>query len=125
CAGSWTGPYKSNMICRTTMRAQHADVLRVEVVVAKAAGPDLFRLDGRVALLTGGGGAIGTAVAQGFAAAGAAILIADRNPEAAEATASALRANGADAQAEVGDVTSEADVARTVEAATSRWGKID
>ncbi len=89
------------------------------------AGLERFRLDGRVALLTGGGGAIGTAIAEGFAAAGASILIADRNADAAEATASALRANGADAQAEVGDVTSEADVARTVEAAASRWGKID
>jgi NAD(P)-dependent dehydrogenase (short-subunit alcohol dehydrogenase family) len=97
----------------------------MEVDVAMLAGLERFRLDGRVALLTGGGGAIGTAIAGGFAAAGAKLLIADRNSEAAEATAKALRDAGADALAEVGDVTSEADVARTVEAAASRWGKID
>jgi NAD(P)-dependent dehydrogenase (short-subunit alcohol dehydrogenase family) len=113
------------MICRTTVRAQHVDVPGVEVAVAMAAGPELFRLDGRVALLTGGGGAIGSAVAQGFAAAGAAILIADRNPEAAEATVAALKAAGADAVAATGDVTSEDDVARTVDAAMARWGRID
>src|SRR5690349_24958782 len=89
------------------------------------AGLERFRLDGRVALLTGGGGAIGTAIAEGFAAAGASILIADRNAEAAEATARKLRDAGAQAQAEVGDVTSEADDARNGEAAAARGGKID
>ena len=75
---------------------------------------DRFRLDGRVALITGGGGAIGSAVAHGFAGVGAAILIADRNEEAAEATARGLKDGGADALAVSGDVTREADVARTV-----------
>src|SRR4051812_27389702 len=62
----------------------------LEVDVAMGAGLDRFRLDGRVALLTGGGGVIATAVAEGFAEAGAAILVADRNAEAAEKTASGL-----------------------------------
>ena len=47
-------------------RGQHDDVPRAEVAVAMAAGLELFRLDGRVALLTGGGGAIGSAVAAGL-----------------------------------------------------------
>jgi len=97
----------------------------MEVAVAPGAGLARFRLDGRVALVTGGGGAIGTAIAEGFAEAGAAIAIADRNAEAAEATVSALGSAGADAMAVVGDVTSETDVARTVEAARARWGRID
>lgn len=86
---------------------------------------DRFRLDGRVALLTGGGGAIGMAIAQGYAEVGSAVLVADRNEEAAEATASALRDAGADAVAVAGDVTSEADVARTVGVVVTRWGRID
>ena len=84
-----------------------------------------FRLDGRVALVTGGGGAIGTAIAGGFAEVGAAVLIADRNAEAAQATVRAARDVGADALAVAGDVTIEADVARTVGAAVERWGRID
>src|SRR5437879_6446626 len=111
------------MICRTTVRGQHTAVRPVEVEVAMGAGLERFRLAGRVALLTGGGGAIGTAIAEGFAGVGAAVLIADRNAEAAEATASVLRAAGADTLAVPGDVTSEDDVARTVEAAAARWGK--
>jgi gluconate 5-dehydrogenase len=93
--------------------------------VATTAGLDLFRLDGRIALVTGGGGAIGTAMAQGFAAAGAAVLIVDRNADAAQATARTLTDAGADAHAVAADVTVEADVARVVGAAVERWGRID
>ena len=97
----------------------------MEVAVAMVAALERFRLDGRVALVTGGGGAIGTAIAGGFAEVGAALVIADRNEGAAEATARALRDAGADALAVGGDVTSEADVARAVSAAVARWGRID
>jgi len=89
------------------------------------AGLELFRLDGRIALVTGGGGAIGTAMARGFAAAGAAVLIVDRSAEAAAASARALTGDGADALAIEADVTVEADVARAVGAAVERWGRID
>ena len=88
-------------------------------------GLDLFRLDGQVALITGGGGAIGTAMAGGFASVGAALLIADRRLDAAEATVAALRDAGADAIAVEGDVTSEDDVRRAVKGAVERWGRLD
>jgi NAD(P)-dependent dehydrogenase (short-subunit alcohol dehydrogenase family) len=88
-------------------------------------GLDLFRVDGQVALITGGGGAIGTAMAGGLASAGAALLIADRRLDAAEATVAALRDAGADAIAVTCDVTVEDDVKRTVQAAVARWGRLD
>jgi NAD(P)-dependent dehydrogenase (short-subunit alcohol dehydrogenase family) len=93
--------------------------------MATTAGLARFRLDGRVALVTGGGGAIGTAIAGGFVEAGAAVAIVDRNGVAAEATVRALREAGGDALALAGDVTSEADVARTVGAAVEHWGRVD
>ena len=93
--------------------------------MADFAGVELFRVDGQVALITGGGGAIGTAMAGGLASAGAALLIADRNLDAAEATVSSLRAVGADAYAVEADVTSEEDAQRAVQAAVERWGRLD
>ena len=93
--------------------------------VAQFAGLDLFRVDGQVALITGGGGAIGTAMAGGLATAGASLLIVDRRLDAAEATVAALRDAGADAAAIEADVTNEADVKQAVQAAVSRWGRLD
>ena len=55
---------------RTVRRGQHDEVSRAEGGVARFAGLELFRLDDRVALITGGGGAIGTAMAGGLASAG-------------------------------------------------------
>ena len=43
-------------------------------------GPELFRLDGRMAIITGGAGALGGMVARGFVAAGAAVVLADPDP---------------------------------------------
>jgi NAD(P)-dependent dehydrogenase (short-subunit alcohol dehydrogenase family) len=93
--------------------------------VAAFAGIELFRVDGQAALITGGGGAIGTAMAGGLASVGAVLSIVDRRLEAAEATVAALRDAGADAHAVEADVTSEADVKRAVRAAVERWGRLD
>jgi NAD(P)-dependent dehydrogenase (short-subunit alcohol dehydrogenase family) len=51
---------------------------------------DLFRLDGRTALVVGAGSGIGAAVAEGLAAFGAQVHCADARFDAAEATAKAL-----------------------------------
>jgi NAD(P)-dependent dehydrogenase (short-subunit alcohol dehydrogenase family) len=53
-----------------------------------------FRLDGRVCLVTGGTRGIGLAVAREFAGAGARIVLTGRDREAADAVASAIRAEG-------------------------------
>lgn len=66
---------------------------------------DLFRLDGRRAVVTGGARGIGRAVAFALAGAGASVTIADRDRDVAEATAAALRAAGGTASALALDVT--------------------
>ena len=58
-------------------------------------GPDLFRLDGRVALVTGAGGELASAAALGFARAGASLVITDRDADRLAATARAVEALGA------------------------------
>ena len=50
-----------------------------------------FRLDGKVAIVTGGAGAIGRVVARGLAEAGASVVLASRNAESAEEAAQKLR----------------------------------
>lgn len=93
--------------------------------MTEVAGLELFRLDGRVALVTGGGGAIGAAIAGGLVSAGAATLLADRRLDAAEGAAELLRETGGDAAAIEIDVTSEADVVGAVQETVRRWGRLD
>src|ERR1051325_9615803 len=57
----------------------------------------LFRLDGKVALVTGGYGGIGEAVCHALRAAGAKIAVSGHNAEKAQACAEALRSEGIDA----------------------------
>jgi NAD(P)-dependent dehydrogenase (short-subunit alcohol dehydrogenase family) len=67
----------------------------------------LFRLDGRSALVVGAGSGIGAAVAEGLAAFGASVICADNRPEAADATAATI---GARASAIALDLTDGAAV---------------
>jgi NAD(P)-dependent dehydrogenase (short-subunit alcohol dehydrogenase family) len=86
---------------------------------------DVFRLDGRVATVAGGGGAIGAALAAGLAGAGARIVIVDQSDERAESAAAPIRATGAEVLALGADVTSEAECDRVVAAALERFGRLD
>lgn len=58
-------------------------------------GPQTFRLDGKVAIVTGGGSGIGQAIALKFAAQGAAIRILDVNESAAATTCRRISDSGA------------------------------
>ena len=86
---------------------------------------DIFRLDGRVALIAGGGGAIGGAIAEAFAGVGAKIVVGGRRQETLEATLAKVAAAGSEGVAVVADATSEADADGMVAAARDRFGRID
>jgi 3-oxoacyl-[acyl-carrier protein] reductase len=79
-----------------------------------------FRLDGKVALVTGGGQGIGAAICRRLAAAGARVGVLDLNPVNAERVAGEF--GGVPL---AGDVTSEADISRVVEELEQKAGPID
>ncbi len=86
---------------------------------------DTFRLDGRVALISGGGGAIGAALADAMGAAGARIVVGDIDQARADETAARVRAAGVEAVAFGADVTREAEAERVVAGALEHFGRLD
>jgi NAD(P)-dependent dehydrogenase (short-subunit alcohol dehydrogenase family) len=83
-----------------------------------------FRLDGRVALVTGGGQGIGRAFAHGLGEAGAAVAVADLVVERAERTAAELADKGIDSLAITADVTKADQVQAMVDAVLAKWGRL-
>ena len=83
-----------------------------------------FRLDGQVAVITGAGAGIGRAIAETFAAAGAAVVVSDRDAATATAVADAITAKGGQAAAVACDVTREEDLAELIAQAVQRFGKL-
>jgi NAD(P)-dependent dehydrogenase (short-subunit alcohol dehydrogenase family) len=71
-----------------------------------------FRLNGKTAIITGGGSGIGRAIAQRFAKNGARVTIVDLNREQAEATAKEIAAHGGEAQVYECDVSNHEQVDR-------------
>lgn len=80
-----------------------------------------MRLEGKVAIVTGASRGIGAAIAQRFAAEGAAIVLSANEKQVHEVA----EAIGARARAVVGDVTRKADVARIYDAAEETFGRVD
>ncbi len=85
----------------------------------------MARLEGKVALVAGGGTGIGRATAELFAAEGASVVIFGRRPEPLAETVDAIRKAGGVASAVSGDVGSEADVSRFVAEARAEHGGVD
>jgi 3-hydroxybutyrate dehydrogenase len=83
------------------------------------------QLQNKVAYITGAASGIGKEIATVFAREGAAVVIADLNPAAAESTAAELRAGGAQALGVAVDVTDEAQVEASVAQAAQAFGGID
>ena len=86
---------------------------------------DRFRLDGRTALVTGGGRGIGRGLAKALAEAGAEVAIADINADAAAEVAEEIRGLGRRSIAVGGDVSKSADVRNMVAAVTQEWDHLD
>jgi NAD(P)-dependent dehydrogenase (short-subunit alcohol dehydrogenase family) len=85
----------------------------------------LFRLDGKVALVTGGYGGIGDAVCHGLAGAGAKVAVAGHDAAKAVACAEKLKARGCDAYATAFDCVSVPDTRRMADEVAAHFGRID
>ena len=84
-----------------------------------------FSLEGKTALVTGGGRGIGRAIALVMAEAGADVAVAARSSEQVSAVASEIEALGRRSSAQVLDVSDSADVDATVQRVIDALGKID
>lgn len=85
----------------------------------------LFSLEGRVAMVTGGGGGIGSALAEAFAAAGARVAVVGRTVAPLEAAVVRVQAAGGAALAIVADATDEAAAEAAVTRAAAELGPVD
>jgi NAD(P)-dependent dehydrogenase (short-subunit alcohol dehydrogenase family) len=84
-----------------------------------------FKLGGKTAVITGAGQGIGLACGEALAEAGAKVVIADRDPDAANKGYADLKAKGYDAEIVILDVTDSAVVGETADQLVARYGKVD
>ena len=86
---------------------------------------DAFRLNDKVAVVTGAGAGIGRAIAELFASAGAAVVVSDLDRAAAQEVTDTVIAAGNKAVGTACDVTSEDDLAGLVDLAADQFGGVD
>ena len=79
----------------------------------------------RVAIVTGAGAGVGRAIAHRIAQGGAAVVVADRDADAAQAVRREIIENGGSALATRTDVTSDASLKQMVDATIAEYGQID
>lgn len=85
----------------------------------------MSELKGKVAIVTGSGRGIGRAIAELFAANGAAVIITSRTATQLNEVCEAIEAKRGNVIAVVGDVNNEADIARVIASANDSFGGID
>lgn len=85
----------------------------------------LFSLHGQVAIVTGGTGVLGGAMARGLARAGARVAILGRRRERAEAVAAEIVTAGGEALATPADVLRKEELEAVRDTLLARWGRID
>ncbi len=86
---------------------------------------ELFDLTGKGAVVTGGAMGIGKAIAERLCEAGAGVMIADLNEEAARQAAEEIQAEGGNTQAIQADASSAADGKKVAQAALETFGSLD
>src|SRR5687767_2823360 len=85
----------------------------------------MFRLDGKCAIVTGGGSGIGQAVCELFARQGARVAVVDLSEGAAQETVARIVAAGGKASSYACDVTKSAEVYATLDAVLGDSGRVD
>ena len=88
-------------------------------------GVQVFDLQGKVAIVTGGNGGIGLGIARGLGAAGASLVLAGRNPDKLSAATADLQSAGVAVRASQVDVTQPSDVQRMVAEAVDAFQGVD
>jgi NAD(P)-dependent dehydrogenase (short-subunit alcohol dehydrogenase family) len=92
---------------------------------ATALLPELFSLEGQVAVVTGGTGVLGGAMARGLARAGAKVGVLGRHREKAEAAVQVIEKDGGEALTLTADVLNRGQLEAAREAVVERWGRLD
>lgn len=87
---------------------------------------DMFKLDGKIAIVAGGAGGIGEALAMGLGMQGAKVVVSSRNQAAIEKVAKEISArSGNEAIAIASDVTDEGSVKKLIDTVVEKYGKLD
>jgi len=84
-----------------------------------------FRLDGRVAVVSGGTGAIGQRIALGLAGVGAKVAVVGRSGKEATDLQQSIKRLGSDALLVSADVTAKADADRAIDETVQQFGRLD
>ena len=86
---------------------------------------ELFSLEGRVAIVTGGRGLYGASISEGLCEMGATVVVASRNGEKCEEFAATLREKGHDAYGYALDLSDDDSIKALAKAVYDRFGRID
>lgn len=87
--------------------------------------PELFRLDDKVAVVTGASSGLGVAMARGLAEAGADVVLGARRVDGLQATEALVRRAGRQAMSVATDVADPDDCRALAQAAAGRFGRVD